>query len=502
LVCLLGLSGCAGNYGEKSVRVRHYYRAGQLDLALRDVDDLDRDSRSGDLLELERGNLLLSAGRPAESEQAFAEVIEPYLRLEDNRPVIDLSGLPGGAMASTLGDDRSRPYRVPGYELVMALNYRALSFLFLGRLESAVVEMRRAARVQESIREAYPDEELPAVGDQVMMQDRVAEVMAQMEDGMRTTARSWNNAYVWWLSGVLREAYGESSVAQLDYQRAFELQRDQAVFRQDLLRLLQRNDPERYRQLVDSFPTGTGDVPDTAGKASVVVIYEESLIPLLRPDTFLLFWPGLHAINISVPLYMDPRYLPSVLRLQVDGGPGSDLQEAASLQALAYRSLQERMGGILWRNILRNLSRIALNEASEQGNENWEAAIKIFTLFKGVLEEADTRAWSTLPLLVQVGRVWVEPGQRRVEVNSRLGRAGAFELDLSPGDTGLILIRDTGGYTARYAVNLLRPESAFFQSGADSWRPVSPLPSLPTSMLPAGSAGIDKSPVTPTIGVY
>jgi len=464
-LCHLVLTGCVAPYSETSAYVQSSYRAGNLDQAIQGADSLESQARNRPLGKLEKGNLLLSAGRVEESGETFASLIEPMVQEQDNRPVISFSGLGGQIGASTFGDDRSMTYRVQGYELVIAMQYRAFTFLLQGNLDSAVVEMRRAARIQESIRDAYQEETGSTGADRAVLEDRVAEVMSRMGSLLGEGGNSWSNAGVWWLSGVLREAAGEPSVAQIDFQRAFELQPNNPVFLQELMRILQDNDPSRFRDLAAQYPQVSQALPPAEASSSVVVVYEEGLSPLLIPDTFFLIWPGAHSINISVPLMTGAPYRPGPARIraeQVETG----MQGATSIQSLSAHALQERMPGIMWRNILRNVSRATLNEASEEANDNWETAIKLVLILKGAMEQADTRSWSTLPLGMQAGRLWLTPGSHQLWVDTPGGTKGPFSFQLEPGQTGFILLRDTGGYSAWYQTRFPGGGAARFGTGS------------------------------------
>lgn len=476
------LTGCAGTYSEKSQVVRGFYQTGQVEEALVELEKLSKRDQDKDLAGLEKGNVLLAFGRAEESEEVFGSVIEPYITMEDTKPVIDLGGIGGNAAASTIGDDRGIYYRVPGHEMVMAMSYRAMAFLFMGRLESAMVEVRRAAQIQESILDAYREEleEAPEEKEkQAALNDKVMELIARMDSVLAGTAGSWNNAYVWWLSGVLREAYGEPAVAQIDYQRAFEINRDHPLFQADLIRLLERNDPERLRNLLVEFPRLTQVVRELPEKrSSIVVVYEEALTPMMRAETFRMIWPGLHTINLTVPAYIQGRYLPSAIQVSADGVT-AELGEGASIQALAYHRLKENMTPVVWRNIARNVARAVANRASEEAGGWWEVGIKVATTVKGLAEEADTRSWSTLPMTVQVGRIWVEPGEVEVFLSSRLGDMGPMYVPVSPGGTTLIFVKDTGGYASRYIAELRPGVEADFSPVASIIGYTQPVPLLP-----------------------
>lgn len=461
---LLFSTGCVTSYSHSSPHIQSSYQTGRLDEAIRTVEAFEGQPRNQPLTKLEKGNLLLAAGRVDESGRVFASLIEPMVKEEDNRPVIDLSGFGGAATASTFRDDRSMTYQVQGYELVLAMQYRSFTFLFQGNLDSAVVEMRRAARIQENIRGAYQRDVGFNGSDKAALEDRVGQVMNRMGSLLGSQANSWSNAGVWWLSGVLREAAGEPSVAQIDFQRAFELQPDNPVFVQELMRLLKENDPSRFRELAAKHPDIRHAIPPPDKSSSVVVVYEEGLAPLLVSDTFLLFWPEIQTVNVSVPVMLGQPYRPGSVAIRTQTSRGA-VRGATSVQALSARALEERMPGIMWRNILRNLTRVVINEASEEANENWEAAINMFLLIKGALEEADTRSWSTLPLGMQTGRLRLKPGEHEVWVDTPRGSQGPYTFQLQPGQTGLIYLRDTGGYRSWYQTQFPRGGPAVFGTG-------------------------------------
>ena len=182
-------------------------------------------------------------------------------------------------------------------------------------------------------------------------------------------------------------------------------------------------------------------------------------------DTVFFYWTGLHTINLSVPYMVGPVYSPGTARVRTETA-ATELKGVTSVQSLSAHALEERMPGIMWRNILRNITRATLNEVSEEANENWEAAIKIFLLVKGAAEEADTRFWSTLPLGMQAARLWLPPGEHKVWVETPGGSVGPFPFQLEPGRHGVIFLRDTGGYSAWYQGVFPRQGPARFGTGS------------------------------------
>jgi hypothetical protein len=139
------------------------------------------------------------------------------------------------------------------------------------------------------------------------------------------------------------------------------------------------------------------------------------------------------------------------------------------------------------------MTRAAANKAGDEIGGAGGLALQLISGIKGMSEQADTRSWSTLPMTIQVARLWVKPGSQDVFVDSRLGRLGPYSLNLEPGQTGLIYVRDTGGFAGHYTAVLEHGRQSSYQRegsgiGATDAPPAAPVAAVPESSAPRTEA--------------
>ena len=144
------LAGCSVSLGGGYVRQAAEYRqaivTGTSDTVLASLA-AERDSSDRLLVFQERGRIAQIAGNFLESKLDFEAAIERYAALDD-RAKISVSEI-GGQSLALLANDTAIPYEREEYERIFVYNYQALNYLFLGQLEAALVEVRRAANEQK-----------------------------------------------------------------------------------------------------------------------------------------------------------------------------------------------------------------------------------------------------------------------------------------------------------------------------------------------------------------
>ena len=77
---------------------------------------------------------------------------------------------------------------------------------------------------------------------------------------------------------------------------------------------------------------------------------------------------------------------------------------------------------------------IGARSAAGKKNRNWVGPLVggIARVFALATEEADIRSWRTLPGEIQLARIWIEPGEYSVTLNSGHIQLGDAESSSSP----------------------------------------------------------------------
>ncbi len=460
LLAGLLMGGCASHwqdlfvsYSDQMVPQRNLLLQGKAADALSEV----RDSTLGDdtyvLDRLEQGRIAWLASQDAASKQAFAAA-DSRLAWEDNQARYRLSR--GLAQAgSLLTNDQTLGYLAPDYERTMLHHYLALNYLQRGELEGAQVEVRRANQVQEQALKSRADEvravkkEATAAGDEAQMRQLMSRGAPSLDRLIGQVKNGFQNAYTFYLSGVLYEASGDLNDAWVDYQRGYQIAPDNQSLQDALLRLARlRGSPDEIRDTEKRV--GRKAPPLVKDQGQLVVLFEDGLIPARRE----LFLPlpiatsggDFRTFTVAVPYYDNRSASTGPLAVSL-GNRHQQTSSLVRLEALAAKDLQERLPGMLTRQALRLLAKEQLRRsAAKEGGDVGNILVGIFNTLS---ERADTRSWLTLPAEAGSWQAMVPAG----EVSLTLGAGSALRtlpLRVHSGRTTLVWVQRLGaGLTTR-----------------------------------------------------
>ena len=260
LVCLA--SGCA------STSVFHAYPL-QVKPIIRDLKegkqvDLSTTfeaglkSRDQILYLMERGRIAQIQGQTETSSSDFRLAIEA-IKQNDQKAVLTASG--GAAQtAALLVNDNAIPYAGCGYERVFVHHYQAWNYLMGGDIEGAGVELRIAGTEQDSSLKAHAKEvegtlrKAQAQHVKVPLDNsELKKTFSDMDQAADLVKNSFQNAYTFFLSGLVRELLKEENDAYIDYRKALEIFPGNDYLQRDVLRLAIKldmsDDTDRFRAL-------------------------------------------------------------------------------------------------------------------------------------------------------------------------------------------------------------------------------------------------------------
>lgn len=379
----------------------------------------------------EMGRLEQLAGNPEASRQAFEKAIARY-QSSDADATIQVTGLAAGTM-SLLTNDNALPYPGYPYERILVHAYQALNYLALGDRSGAQVELRRAALEQRVAQEANDqriaeaEQEATSQGIDLASYDGYFEGLNTAAAGVRSGI---NNAWTYYLSGVIWEASGDYNAALVDYKNALQI-----VPRSELLvRAVERASARVDRRW-------------NPQQGLVVILHEEGLVPPKRELSIPI--PTIHGyFAVAFPTY-DPMDRVPAQPLQVRGGDSASARTEVLVQvnAMAARTLQERLPSMLVRQTLRAAAKY---EAQKQANENMGVFGALSTqIYNLVSERADLRSWLSLPAYGMATELMLPAGEQ-VIVLSAPGASASVTVPVEAG--GVTLIR------AVHVGNMLRTE--------------------------------------------
>ena len=411
--------------------------------------DKRTEGRDGVLFAMEKGRVAQLEGDFTISRSAFEEAIAGT-KSQDEKAVISASGA-AAQTGAVLVNDKAIPYRAAGYERTLVHHYQALNYLAAKDLIGAGVEVRQANREQEAARQRHDGEIAKAkskeqnVSPDEARDPHLLKVYAGLDEIAGTVKASFQNAATFYLSAVIWEMLGEANDAYIDYKKAIEIYPDHPYLQQDVLRLGRRlgmrEDVEGFeRRFPEAAKTSLASGAGGVGKARLVVVYEEGLVPQKSELSVPYPLSGADSIGVvALPVYekAPPPAVPVAVR--VGGKSVGQTAPICNVGALAARALAEQMPGILTRQLARSVTKgVAAQAAHDSDNGLLELGVLLFNV---ISEQADLRSWLTLPAHVHVLSAWGDPGLSTVTVAAPGGGAlWSGKVTLAAGKTTLLVV--------------------------------------------------------------
>ena len=399
---------------------------------------------------MEMGRAAQLEGDFAVSREAFAGAIAAT-KAQDEKAAISASGA-AAQSAAVLVNDNVIPYRASAFERTLVHHYQALNYLATNDLVGAGVEARLANREQEEARKRREREVEEAKSkngnappDEEARDPNVPAVYAGLDEAAGAVKFSFQNAAAFYLAAVIGEMLGERNDAYIDCKKALEIYPDNLFLQMDVVRLGKRlgmredlADFERRFPRALKMPADGSEA--LAGKARLVVFYEEGLAPKKTEMSVAYPLPAADSVGaIALPMYVEMPPPPVPASVALGGQPLASTAPICNVGALAARALAEQMPGILTRQVARVVAKTVAAKAAKDELGEWGGLA--MALYNVLSEQADLRSWLTLPAHVQILSAWVDPGTP-VAALSAPG-AGAFwsgAVTLKAGKTTLVYV--------------------------------------------------------------
>ncbi|WP_286261528.1 COG3014 family protein [Thalassotalea atypica] len=404
---------------------------------------------------LEKGRLAYLSGNFQQSRAWFEQAYQTIEKERSGAKVRLSSGVE--KFGSLLSNDNAILYQVPAYEQSMMHSYQALNYLYLNDLEGALVEIRRANLVQEQALRANEDELIEAneaLGSTGSVDWQHANAaFSSLNSRVGDIKNGFQNAYTFYISGILYEAAGQLNDAYIDYKKALEIFPDNHYLQQDVLRLAHQlgmvDDIEVLERRFGDYQTTT-----LKNSGQLVIIYEQDLIdariekgvnlPIFtRHNDFRTF-------NLALPSYQPTVTPAKPLVLKVNDDVLAS-EQIVQLQALVAKQLTEQMPTMIARQVLRLAAKEQVrHKLSKEGGDVGNILAGLYNMAS---ERADTRSWLTLPSDVQLLKIDLVEGQHRVNINAVEG-LNEIPVDITAGRTTFVMISRLGQYSQHHVVNL------------------------------------------------
>ncbi len=446
LLLALGAPGCTvfTDYNETTAEARGAFVAGDFDRALAAYEEHLEDANDGLLYHLEGGLVAHVGGRWDRSIALLKVAYDRIDRYQDG--ALQGAGDVARAVGSVLVNEKTLPYVGETFEQVLLQGYQARNRFLAGQRDAVLPEVLRTYDIQRRAREIF-EAELEATeraardeGDQVDQDGVVREMRRTYDYGDLTGAESvFEIRWLRYLDAWLREA---TSTRQEDYNAAWiDLQFVADVFghvpfvQRDLVRMQAASgDGAGAREAAQRF--GLRPLPRDAG--SVAVFFECGLAPRKRQVKVLLpTYRGVAAI--AMPRYEAVPNPATGVVLEL-GGERAQTVVLSDVEAIAFRYHRDRLPLLIAKQIIRLAVKVAIQVGGDAalrnnaGRDGWLAGAAFsvgMSIWNVVSEQADLRAWRTLPQTLQATRVYVPAGTYPARL-VLVGRGGGklAEVDL------------------------------------------------------------------------
>lgn len=383
-VALLG-SGCVSFTYQQDALERHLM-AQQPQQALAALDGLKLGGRDQIIYQLDKGMVLRMQGDFKGSNAA----LEPAKAMIGK---LDAISLREQAAAVSINDSM-RSYLPPTFERAMLHVVMALNYLEQSDYNSARVE---ALQLDELLKQHRDKTPLP---------------------------------FAHYFIGLIFEANGELDEALIAYRHGYEAYRTTKtkiplLLQQDLLRLTQYLglDDEQKRYETEFKLQNWPSQAELKQQGQVVAILFNGLIPRKHSEELNLQSPRdgqLH--RLSVPFYESRTPQIHSARMVIASN-SSNTQLLDQLDQHAYANLKAEMPTIIARTIARVSVKNRMVDNTRDQSPLLSAVLNIATF---ITEQADTRAWNTLPQELLITRSAIAAGNPAIELRLESGQVKSW----------------------------------------------------------------------------
>lgn len=434
---LILLSGCATYYMQNEA-FNSYFLQGDIASAEK---VLEKDKKSN--RDKNKALFLLNKGTLSWMQQDYVAATnyfnEADLFIEDQRKSF------GSEALAMITNPMTRPYVPEDFENVMLNFYKALSYLEMGKNQEALVECRRVNEKLYALNDKYPKN----------YQNRYSD-----------------DAFAHTLMGLIYDSSGDSNNAFIAYRNAFNIYEDNYLknfntpaprqLKEDLLRTAHQTgliqDYEFFKNkfgfdftqtdknegdVIIIWLTGLGPVKaewslnfsavnNSNGYLTMVNDEENVTLPFFVGDMdsrTRSSFSNLDFVRVAFPKYQERVAHYTNANIQISDSISYPLYKAQDINAIAFKTLKDRMVREMANSLLRLATKQAIESFTRSKDENLGTLISIFN---AVTEKADTRNWQTLPSSIHYTRIRLKEGRHSVnlKVNSTTGESKNQQIDL------------------------------------------------------------------------
>jgi hypothetical protein len=323
----------------------------------------------------------------------------------------------GSGVASAVVNDKSSRYDGQDYEKVMLSTRLALDHIALGDLDGARVEIKKTHEREALIQELHSKEIQEEEDDahEKGISTSVSELNGYPVATLNTPEvlglkNGYQNAFSHYLAGFLYESIGEVGMAAPGYKKAIELSPNNNSIKEALSGLDIRTSQSKSQTDSD-----------------VLFVVENGFGPSLNSITVPIPVPAAGLVPISFPLLeSDSTATIAVKSIILPDSKALPIETITNIDAMAKRSLYDRLPGIILRGAIRAAVKGAAQAVAYQQHQLAGLAVNLINV---ATESADERIWKSLPSNIAIARTRLPLGKNKLTVNTSLG-SYSVEVDV------------------------------------------------------------------------
>jgi len=427
------LDGCASYY-VINIKLNQAIETGQFEVAdkLLEKDTKSPKNRNRLLYFLNRGYVSWMLNQYQKSVD--------YLNTAENM-IDDYSMNLGAEALALVTNPMVKPYRAEDFEIVMVNCFKAINFMQMDEWESAMVECRRINMKLNQLNDKYKDYK------NRYQRDAFAHTMMGL---LYDANGDYNNAFIAYRNAL--------EIYETDYTQNFNIQPPQQL-RLDILRtayiigfgeeldFYERKFGMKYSparkpeaEMIFFWMNGFGPVKNEwsinftiiRGAGGIVTFVNEGEgltfpFPLPSSSSEKDGFSNLKMVRVAFPKYVE-RKPTSVSAVIMSGATTYTLEPAEDINAIAFKTLNDRFMREMAESLLRVAAKQAFEEVTRKENKN---AGTILSILNAVTEKADTRNWQCLPYGISYARIPLTGGDNPLKLNVKMTTGKIVTSDVS-----------------------------------------------------------------------
>jgi uncharacterized protein len=409
------LSSCA-TYYQSNIRFQESVLNGDLEGARHVLNDKKATQKRNRLL------FLMNAGWV---NHATGNYIESNIDLNkaDNLIEDQVKNIGNEALA-LMTNPMVKPYKAEDFEKVMINYYKALNYIKLHNWEDALVECRRINLKLNEINDKYPKNKNRYAND----------AFANLMMGLiYETSGDNNNAFIAYRNAydVYEKLYTPEFGIQPPYQLKIDILRmakklsftDQYDFYHTKFGLSLPEEKAGDGEVIFLWQNGFGPVKAQNSITFSIVRGEGGLVNFTNTNMGISFpfyigndndgktdFSDLSFASVAFPKYLvrPPLFTHAIIKSETDS---VKLELAEDVNAIALKTLHDRMLREMSNSLLRMASKQAMEQAARKQNKYAGTLMSIINM---ATESADTRNWQTLPFSISYARLKLPAGKHKL----------------------------------------------------------------------------------------